>query len=352
MAKVQRGLGKGLSALIAETNANVATMERPQTPPPAKPQPTQAVEPPPPVPVAKSVTAEAIAAEVEAAPLPPVAATTLATREDGTLMGATTLEIAQLKPGTYQPRNVFYEEGLHELAQSIEQKGIIQPLIVRRIKGGLYEIIAGERRWRAAQMAGLKEVPVIIRRMTDDDALEVALIENVQREDLNPLEEARGYERLIREFQYTQEEIGESVGKSRSHIANLLRLLKLPEEVKTMLENGHLTMGHARALLTAKDPLVLANQIVNGGLNVRAAESLAKGKPEKKSPQKPRQSEAKYLQTDRPKDPDIITLEETLSEKLGMKVRIDDKGTGGEVVIAYETLSELDQVLQRLGGGI
>ncbi len=302
MVKVQRGLGKGLSALIAETNSNVATMERPQASAPSK-------------------------------------------------VGATapqTLEVSKLKPGAYQPRTVFNEEHLHELAQSIEKKGIIQPLIVRQKKGGDYEIIAGERRWRAAQMAGVTEVPVIIRKMTDDDALEVALIENIQREDLNPLEEARAYDRLIAEFQYTQEEIGESVGKSRSHIANLLRLLKLPEEVKAMLASGQLTMGHARALLAADDPVALAHQIISGGLNVRAAEAMAKGRAGQ--PPKPRK-EAKEQYT-RPKDPDILALEETLSENLGLKVRIEDRGSSGEVVIAYETLAELDQVLQRLGGAI
>jgi ParB family transcriptional regulator, chromosome partitioning protein len=316
MVKVQRGLGKGLSALIAEANtgsvaASTATleMERPQE---IKTQ-TSSAQP----------------------------------------SGLTTLEISKLTAGVYQPRNVFSEEPLHELAQSIEQKGIIQPLIVRQTKSGGYEIIAGERRFRAAQMAGLKEVPVIIKKMTDDDALEVALIENVQRQDLNPLEEARGYERLIREFQYTQEEIGQSVGKSRSHIANLLRLLKLPEEVKTMLENGDLTMGHARALLAAKDPLVIANQIVNGGLNVRAAEAMAKGRATDeqaavKRQKKPQQHEMQP----RPKDPDILALEETLSENLGLKVSIEDRGAGGEVLIAYETLADLDRVLQLLGGSI
>lgn len=309
MVKVQRGLGKGLSALIAETNSNVATVEKPQ---------------------AKAAPATAAAAAPASS-------------------GIATIDITKLRPGIYQPRSMFNEEQLHELAQSIEQKGIIQPLIIRQTKAGHYEIIAGERRWRAAQMAGLKEVPVIIKKMTDDDALEIALIENVQREDLNPLEEARGYERLIREFQYTQEEIGESVGKSRSHIANLLRLLKLPEQVKTMLENGQLTMGHARALLTADDPLTLANQIINDGLNVRAAEAMAKGRAEK--PSKPREAR-QADHNNRPKDPDILALEETLSENLGLKVRIEDRGSSGEVIIAYETLAELDQVLQRLGGSL
>lgn len=307
MVKVQRGLGKGLSALIAETNAHVATMERSQ------------------------VSHEAPQAKPSAAGNPQL------------------LAVAKLSPGMYQPRTVFNEEHLHELAQSIEQKGIIQPLLVREKSGGDYEIVAGERRFRAAQMAGLKEVPVIIKKMTDDDALEVALIENIQREDLNPLEEARAYERLIREFQYTQEEVGESVGKSRSHIANLLRLLKLPDAVKTMLENGDLTMGHARALLTAKDPLVLANQIVHGGLNVRAAEAMAKGRAGQQAKPRADQKQEPYQ---RPKDPDILALEETLSENLGLKVCIEDKGAGGEVVIAYETLAELDQVLQRLGGAL
>ncbi len=305
MVKVQRGLGKGLSALIAESNApvGVGTLERTDAPTQASPSATGG--------------------------------------------GIVMLALSKLVPGTYQPRHLFVEESLHELAQSIEQKGVLQPLIVREKGQNGYEIIAGERRFRAAQMAGLSEVPVIIKKMTDDDALEIALIENIQREDLNPLEEARAYDRLTREFHYTQDEIGESVGKSRSHIANLMRLLKLPDTVKSMLESGQLTMGHARALLTAEDPHALAEQIISGGLNVRAAEAMAKGRVGQ--PSKPR-GQYKKLNSLTPKDPDILALEETLSSNLGLKVRIDDRGNGGDVVIIYETLADLDQVLQRLGG--
>ena len=188
---------------------------------------------------------------------------------------------ARLHPGQFQPRTHFDEGALTELAESIQKNGIMQPIIVRPGAGNKLEIVAGERRWRASKLAGLETVPVIIRDINNKQALELALVENIQRRDLNPLEEALGYQRLIEEFDYTQEELAGTVGKSRSHIANLLRLLSLPEEVKEMLEKGEITMGHARALLTSESPVELAKQIVKKGLNVRQAENFSKGAAER-----------------------------------------------------------------------
>lgn len=263
----------------------------------------------------------------------------------------------RLHPGQFQPRTHFDEGALTELAESIQKNGIMQPIIVRPGAGSKLEIVAGERRWRAAKLAGLETVPVIIRDINNKQALELALVENIQRRDLSPLEEALGYQRLIEEFDYTQEELAGTVGKSRSHIANLLRLLSLPDEVKAMLEKGDLTMGHARALLTSENPVELAKQIAKKGLNVRQAEGFSKGagtraKDEAKAAGKPKAPAAyKHHAQSGEKDPDILALEETLSENLGLKVSIYDRGQSGEIVLSYDTLSQLDEILKRLGEG-
>lgn len=267
------------------------------------------------------------------------------------------LPVSALRGGKYQPRSNFRLEQLQELADSIAQNGIMQPILVRPIDNdGNYEIVAGERRWRAAKIADLKTVPVIVRELSDKLALELAIVENIQRADLSPVEEAAGFQRLIEEFDYTQEELSETVGKSRSHVANLLRLLSLPDEIKEMLDNGDITMGHARALLGSKDAIQLAEDVVRKGLNVRQTEALTRRDPNKPIG-RPRKgtnapSNAARGMSQGQKDPDIIALEETLSENLGLKVSIDDHGSNGLIGIEYTTLEQLDDILRRLGGSI
>lgn len=258
------------------------------------------------------------------------------------VQGVKTILLSDLEPSPFQPRRVFDEEAINDLVESIKTKGILQPLIVR-IKNGAadkYEIVGGERRWRASQMAGLKEVPVLVKNFSDKEALEVALIENLQRQDLNALEEAEGYRRLMEEFSNTQEELAKAVGKSRSHVANTIRLLGLPEKVKGMLENGKLSSGHARALLTAKDPELLAETVISKGLNVRQTEKLAQEKLEKKA--KP----AVFKKSEKQEECD--TLAADLSRVLGIAVSIKPKARGGELILAYETLEQLDSLIRRL----
>ena len=268
------------------------------------------------------------------------------------------LPTSVLRSGKFQPRSHFDEKTLEELAESIRKNGIMQPIIVRPLDKNNYEIIAGERRWRAAQTAGLKEVPVVIRDISDQVALELALVENIQRQDLTPLEEAHGYQRLMDEFGYKQEELSATVGKSRSHIANLLRLMDLPDSIKEMIEQGKLTAGHARALLNAKDPVTLALEVVRRGLNVRQTEKIAslqnpqiKSRASNTGSSRGGNISATYNGNTH-KDPDILALEETLSENLGLKVSINDRGQNGEIVIAYSSLEQLDEILRRLGGSI
>ena len=301
-----KGLGKGLSALISENS---------------------------PVPVSTRQTAQ-----------------TKTEQASTVTPGLTSLAINQLVSGKYQPRVQFDEGTLTELAESIEKNGIMQPIIVRTTTSGRYEIVAGERRWRAAKIAGLQAVPVIIREIEDRQALELALVENIQRQDLSPLEEAGGYQRLIEEFSYLQDELATVVGKSRSHITNLLRLLSLPEEVKAMLDKGEISMGHARALLNSPDPISLAHEIVQRGLNVRQAEAAsrrAKGRSKRTVIRSGSQSY--HTAEQREKDPDILALEESLSENLGLRVSINDRGQSGEIVVAYENLAQLDVILRKLG---
>ncbi len=266
------------------------------------------------------------------------------------------LPLGVIRSGKFQPRVHFDEHYLQELADSISRSGVMQPIVVRPIADDSgsrnYEIIAGERRWRAAKIAGERTIPAIVRDISDQQALELALIENVQRQDLTPLEEARGYQRLMDEFSYTQEELSRTVGKSRSHIANLLRLLKLPQKVKELLERGELTMGHARALMNASNPEKIAQEVIRRGLNVRQTENLARAGMPKTEASSRRKATAKTATSNtnsKAKDEDIITLERTLSEKMGLKVAIEDDGGQGVVMLHYSSLQQLDSILQRLG---
>lgn len=272
--------------------------------------------------------------------------------------GIATLPVEALAAGKFQPRRHFDDETLRELADSIEKNGIMQPIVVRPVTGSnKYEIIAGERRWRAAKLAKLNEVPIIIRKVNDAVALELALVENIQRADLNPLEEAEGYQRLMKEFSYTQERLASTVGKSRSHVANLLRLLSLPAKIKQRIDSGQLTMGHARAILSAKDAEGLAEAIVATGLSVRQAEELAKtgdylalqggtvGPKAKK--------EGGSIKLNANKSDEVRQIEEMLAENLGLRVSINTRGAqAGEVIVSYDSLSQLDEILRRLGGSI
>lgn len=254
------------------------------------------------------------------------------------------LPIDQVHPGKFQPRRRFDEEALTALVESVRERGILQPLLVRKDPAALpgnssYEIIAGERRWRAAQLAGLHEVPVLVRTLSDREALEIALVENIQRADLTPLEEAEGYKRLMDEFSHSQEDLARSVGKSRSHVANMLRLLALPDEVKQMVQDGQLSMGHARALLTAPNPVTAAQEVIKRELNVRQTEALVK------------QMSAEPLVLTKPvkeKAPDTVALEREVSLALGLKVSLSGTGKKGTLQIHYRTLDQLDGVLNRI----
>ncbi|MCL4104949.1 UNVERIFIED_CONTAM: hypothetical protein GTU68_018656 [Idotea baltica] len=249
--------------------------------------------------------------------------------------------IERVRPNPDQPRRRFDEDDLNDLASSIAEKGIIQPLIVRT-SGDVFEIVAGERRWRAAQMAKLHEVPVIIREFDDTEVLEIAIIENIQRADLNPMEEALGYRQLMDRFGRTQEKMAEALGKSRSHIANMLRLVQLPADVQAFVSEGKLSMGHARALITADDPSALAKIVISKGLSVRETEKLAKsgGSVKQASAAKPPSQ----------KDADTIALEGDLSANLGMPVKIEhNSGTNkGQLVLNYKSLEQLDELCRLL----
>lgn len=256
--------------------------------------------------------------------------------------GLRTVSLAVIAPHPGQPRRHFDEAALDELAQSIAEKGVLQPIIVRP-QGEGYQIIAGERRWRAAQRAQLHEIPVIVRDLDETATFELALIENIQRQDLNAIEEADAYRRLISEFGHTQEALGKLVGKSRSHVANLMRLLDLPEPVRHAVAEGRLTMGHARALITSDDPAGLAADIEKRGLSVRDAERLAKGaKPKAPAAEPP--IEYKSM------DADIEALERHLADLMGLKVKIQHQGRSGNVTLSYASLDQLDLICQRLSG--
>lgn len=247
-----------------------------------------------------------------------------------------------ISPNPRNPRRHFGDAELTDLSQSIREHGVVQPVVVRSspTQQGRYEIIAGERRWRAAQRAGLIEIPVIVREVNDRTALELAIIENVQRADLNAVEEALGYQQLIDDHGYSQADLGQVIGKSRSHVANTLRLLKLPDVIRDMLVDGSLSAGHARTLVTAQDPAGLAKRIVEEGLSVRQAEALAQMPVQA-------QREAK-LSTPAEKDPDTLALEKLLSDVTGMKVVIAHKSGGGELRVSYRSLDQLDDLCRRL----
>ena len=255
--------------------------------------------------------------------------------------GTRMLPIEFLRPSALQPRRRFAEDDLAALAESIRHRGVMQPLLVRPSPEGgeHYEIVAGERRWRAAQIAGAHELPVVVHELSDRAALEVALLENVQRQDLSPLEEAEGYRRLIEEFEHTQEALASALGKSRSHIANLLRLLGLPPEVRTLLDRGELSAGHARALLGSRDPVALAKLVVSRGLNVRQTEAMVRD--DARRPHGRRSPSAA-------KDANARALEHDLSSRLGLTVRLTPRGTGGILQISYGSLDQLDGLVRRL----
>ena len=257
--------------------------------------------------------------------------------------------IEKVFPNPQQPRRSFVAEQLEDLAASVREKGVIQPLIVRRRaqQEGTFEIVAGERRWRAAQMAQLHELPVLVRDFDDVEVLEIAIIENIQRADLNPVEEAVGYKQLMEKFGHTQEKLSDVLGKSRSYIANLVRLLQLPEEVQTYLREGKLSAGHARALITAKDPAALARKVIQGGLSVRETERLAKAAD---LPAGGGESTTKKRSAPE-KDADTRALEGDLSANLGMKVSIqhDSGQESGVISIRYDSLEQLDDLCQKLG---
>lgn len=251
------------------------------------------------------------------------------------------LDVDRIMPGKQQPRKVFHEESLKELSASIKEKGVLQPIIVSRTGDGSFNLIAGERRWRAATLAGLKKIPALIKNVASKDSLEIALIENIQREDLNPVETAEAFSRLISDFSLTQDELSDRVGKDRATIANYLRLLKLPDEIKNLIYNGSLSMGHARALLGIDGrarQVEAARKIIKDGMSVREAEKLAK-------------TQAKAAHTPQKiKDAQIAALEERLIKHLATKVRINHKGKRGQIEIEYYSLEELDRLLEILQG--
>lgn len=295
MSERQRGLGRGLSALLGEQASEAVAVDG--SPPPA---------------------------------------------------GVRIVPIESLKPNPDQPRKIFTPEILEELSTSIRDKGVLQPILVRSQPGedGVWQIIAGERRWRASQMARLTEVPVVIREMDDVEVFEVAIIENVQRADLNPLEEADAYRQLMNRFGRTQDAVAGIVGKSRSHVANTLRLLQLPDEVLDYVRDGQLSAGHARALINTVNAGDLADQIVREGLNVRQAEALAR-----RSAEGPKPGKARPAGLSGEGSADVAALEQDLADALGLKVQLSDKGGKGEITIRYGTLEQLDDLCRRLMRG-
>jgi ParB family chromosome partitioning protein len=257
------------------------------------------------------------------------------------------LPVEYLQTGEFQPRRHFDPEALQALVQSVREKGVLEPILVRRLKDqqDRYEIIAGERRWRAAQTAGLHDVPVIVKDLDDREALEIALIENLQREDLTAIEEAEGYRRLMDQFSRTQEDLAREIGKSRSHISNTMRLLALPEDIREKVLAGQLTPGHARALLGADNPSPAAALVIKKGLNVRQTEAMIRRERARGQTGGPRRT------IDKDKDPNTVALERDLGNLLGLKVEIHEQGESGTLKMHYRSLEQLDDVLQRITGG-
>lgn len=307
-ARKKRGLGRGLDALFSDAEASYSAPDAP-------------------------------------APADTTDAPVSAAQPRG---GLRTLPLEKLQPGKYQPRQEFDEDAIDELAQSIRERGLIQPILVRAVSGDKFEIIAGERRWRACQVAPLHDVPVIIKDYDDEEALQVALVENLQRRDLNSLEEAEGLQRLIDEFGHRQEDVAKAVGKSRSHVTNTLRLLGLPTEVRDLLRDGKLTAGHARALIGVPDAIVLAQNVAHRGLSVRETERLAQARKTGEAKQKDPTGDALRKAAAEVKDADILALEHDLSMRLGLKVSIDGKGVKGTVSVEYQSLEQLDELIRRL----
>ena len=260
--------------------------------------------------------------------------------------GVREIEIARIRPNPNQPRIRFDEETLDELADSIRERGVLQPILLRQ-DGDDYMIVAGERRWRAAQRAQLHAIPAIVRDVDESTTAELALIENIQRQDLNPLEEAEGYRQLINQHGHTQEGVGRIVHKSRSHIANLLRLLDLPEFVRQSLLQGDISMGHARAVATAQNPEGLVREVIAKGLSVRQAEERAR---RERTPVATSSGFRDRTAGEQPVDADLAALERQLSDILGLKVQVVHKGQGGAVTLQYSNLEQLDMICQRLSG--
>ncbi|AZL15633.1 ParB/RepB/Spo0J family partition protein [Rickettsiales endosymbiont of Stachyamoeba lipophora] len=258
--------------------------------------------------------------------------------------GENIIDIELIRPGKFQPRKHFSEESLQELAQSIKSKGLIQPVIVRKIED-YYEIIAGERRFRASKIAGLTKLHVVIINITDKEALEFALLENIQRENLSPIEEAEAYQQLVEKFAYTQEQLANELGKSRSHITNLLRLLNLPDKIKGYLDKGQLTVGHAKILVGNIHAEEIADNIIEKKLSVREVESLLKNPNKLKLSQQPANSN---ITTN--KDDELITIQNSLAEHLGMKVNIENAQNGGKVTIHFNNLEQFDRLIQKITG--
>ncbi|MDP9162842.1 MAG: ParB/RepB/Spo0J family partition protein [Pseudomonadota bacterium] len=252
------------------------------------------------------------------------------------------ISVGLIYPNPNQPRTSFDEAAIDELADSIRERGVISPILVRPVDGG-YQLIAGERRWRAAQKAQLHAIPALIKELDDSSSAEVALIENIQREDLNAIEEAEGYRKLIDRHGHTQDQLGKLVAKSRSHVANLLRLLDLPADVRALLVSGAISMGHARAIIGAPDPSGIAREIIEGGLTVRQAEDRARAA-------KPTSGRIGGTSQPRPVDADLAALERQLGDLLGLKVKVAHAGKGGTVSLAYSSLDQLDMICQRLSG--
>ena len=269
-----------------------------------------------------------------------------ATPRDATAPGVARLAVADIAPNPHQPRRHFDTAAMDDLVASVRAHGVLQPILVRPVNDGRFEIIAGERRWRAAQAAGLHELPAVVRTLDDRAAFEIALIENIQRSDLNAIEEARGYKRLIEDFGHTQQVLSTIVGKSRSHVTNLMRLLDLPDAVQTMVESGQLAMGHARALIGAEDPVTLAERVIAEGLSVRSIEALVAGK----APLRPRHALSQAM----PKaanDANIDALELQLADSLGMPVALSvaPGARSGSLTVRFASLDHLDWLCAKLG---
>ncbi len=318
----KRGLGRGLDALFQDARKEEDSFQRRE----------------PPLATAMGETAPKIKrADEMVAAIEYKSAGTGAPRK---------LPVDRLKPGKFQPRHHFDDEAIGNLAESIAVHGVLQPLFVRPLPGqaGMYEIIAGERRWRAAQKARVHEVPVIVQDFSDNEALEIALIENLQREDLSVLEEAEGYQRLMDEFRHTQDVLAHRLGKSRSHVTNMLRLLKLPARVKKYMQEGQLSAGHARALVGADNAEKLADVIVKRSLSVRQTEKLVKDAATGKAKAVLKPVSKSYI----PRDVDVMALEEKIASLLGLKVFIDSAGAEGTLHIEYKSLDQLDDLIERL----